>query len=120
LILEEYERLTNGKWGPGLAAVDVGNVFDESHAFWNLLWLNMLKINIWNAILDAPSLAVREERKEDVDVDKGKGEPTVDEACWIYEQLSFLSFQSVFVAKSFSERLREIGKVKARGVGETM
>ena len=35
---------------------------------------------------------------------KGKGEPTVDGACWIYEQLryilfSFLSSQLVFVAK---------------------
>ena len=37
------------------------------------------------------------EGEKDVDiVDKGKAEPTVDEACWIYEQLRLVSFLPVF------------------------
>jgi len=36
------------------------------------------------------------EGEKDADiVDKGKAEPTVDEACWIYEQLRLVSFLPV-------------------------
>jgi hypothetical protein len=32
--------------------VDVDNVRDEFHVFWNLLWPRMFKIDIWKVDLD--------------------------------------------------------------------
>jgi hypothetical protein len=34
--------------------------------------------------------------EKDADIVEGKAEPTVDEACWIYEQLRLVSFLPVF------------------------
>ena len=60
--------------------------------------------SLWTAHHLSHTISSEKKGKEDVDIDKGKGEPTVDEACWIYKQLryilfSFLSSQFVFVAK---------------------
>ena len=82
---------------PSLASLDSAFQLQEYISL-----LIRLDVHDVNAIVSLPvnptaaaAVAVKDKEKEveassekkDGDVEKGKGEPTVDEACWIYEQL---------------------------------
>ena len=87
---------------PSLASLDSAFQLQEYISL-----LIRLDVHDVNSIVSLPGNSSAKEKEKEVevssekkgkegekDVDKGKAEPIVDEACWIYEQLRSVSFIS--------------------------